>query len=235
MSDRDLTPAQDESVRALLASAKHTEPAPPHVVARLDDALAALVAQRREERAPVVTLASRRRRVASTALLAAAAVVVFGVGITQVLPSANESAVDSSAGSSPASLEDPTLTQLDRTHDAQEPGSSESSAAGADQSQRSAQEKAPLSSADPDTGALTSTVALKPQVRGLFPSRVYDSTLADPTCPIPGAGSAARLAMTYDGLPGVLVYRVPVAGRQQVDLYLCGEGDPLRSVQIRVR
>jgi len=233
MSDRDLTPAQDETVRELLASAKHTDPAPPVVVARLDEALAELVSQRREVRAPVVTLASRRRRVASTALLAAAAVVVLGVGVTQVLPSLGGSESDSGA-SSAESLDDQT-TQSERAFGAEEP------AAGADtteaeRSQQGTEEKSPFSGpALDDPNALVSTSALKPQLRAELLGRASSSFSAGSTCPVPDAVAATQVPITYDGLPGVLVYRAPDAGRQQVEVYLCGEGEPLRSVQIRAR
>ena len=43
MSDSPLTPDQDDAVRALLGAARHTDPTPADVVARLDAELAALV------------------------------------------------------------------------------------------------------------------------------------------------------------------------------------------------
>ena len=235
MSDRDLTPDQDESVRALLAAAKHTRPAPPEVVARLDDALADLVAERHDARAPVITLASRRRRVASTALLAAAAAVVFGVGITQVLPGLSDSAEDSAAGSGTESFEDPGATGPDRAFVAEEPEGSEDSS-GPESDQQTTDEKAASPEAAlTNTPALTSKADLAPQVRALRRSRSLASSSASPTCAVPGAGSAPHVAITYDGLPGVAVYRAPVGGSRQVDVYLCGEDDPLGSVQLRAR
>ena len=232
MSDRDLTPDQDESVRALLAAAKHTRPAPPEVVARLDDALADLVAERHDARAPVITLASRRRRVASTALLAAAAAVVFGVGITQVLPGLSDSAQDSAAGSGTESFEDPGATGPDRAFVAEEPEDS----SGPESGQRTTDEKAASPEATLDsTSTLTSTADLAPQVRALRRSRSLASSSTSPTCAVPGAGSAPHVAITYDGLPGVVVYRAPVGGSRQVDVYLCGEGDPLGSVRLKAR
>jgi hypothetical protein len=235
MSDRDLTPDQDESVRALLASAKHTRPAPPEVVARLDDALAELVAERREARAPVVTLASRRRRSASTALLAAAAAVVFGVGVTQVLPGLSNSGDDSAAGSGSESFEDQDATESDRAFGAQEPAPGEDSA-GPQQEERTTEDKvaapeAALSSAF----SLTSKADLAPQVRALRRSRLLASSSAPTTCAVPGAGSAPQVAITYDGQPGVVVYRAPDAGGRQVDVYLCGDAQPLESVRLRAR
>ena len=51
MRDSPLSPADDERIRRLLAEARHTEPIPPAVATRLDDALVAAVADRRERAA----------------------------------------------------------------------------------------------------------------------------------------------------------------------------------------
>src|SRR5690242_21244414 len=89
----------DEQVRRLLAEARHTEPMPDDVAARLDGVLADL------REAPAVTppadglAARRRRRTARNWLLAAAAVVVLGVGVNQVDWS-GMSADDSDSGAS---------------------------------------------------------------------------------------------------------------------------------------
>ena len=69
-------------MRRLLAEARHDEPMPAEVVARMDRVLDEL-ADEPGRRAPVVDLAARRRRVTSL-LVAAAAVVVVGIGIGQV-------------------------------------------------------------------------------------------------------------------------------------------------------
>src|SRR5215218_10271549 len=76
--------SEDARIRALLADARHTEPMPADVAARLDRVLEEL-AQDRAPIAPVIDLA-RRRRTAAKLLVAAAAVVVAGVGAGQVLP-----------------------------------------------------------------------------------------------------------------------------------------------------
>ena len=60
MTDRDLTPAEEERVRRLLADARHTEPMPDEVVARLDGVLADL-AETAGPRAHRGDLARRRR------------------------------------------------------------------------------------------------------------------------------------------------------------------------------
>lgn len=240
--DSNLTPAQDDAVRALLASARHSAPAPPDVVARLEATLASLSEERRElrpeTRAPVVTLASRRRRTAATLVLAAAAVVVAGVGIGQ-LPDAPWGTSGSDAGSSAESAtsgEDRLTTGSDREFDA----GPESADGGADEKQGDAemrsQESAPSPSSGPeaDPNALDSGSALRPQVHEL--RRLSDTTAtfsADPTCPLPDAGSGETVPVTYDGLPGALVFRAPVGSTQQVDLFLCGEPEALRSLRLR--
>lgn len=79
--DDPLHPPQD-AVRRLLAGARHEEPVPDDVAARLDAVLDRLS----EGESPgVVDLdAHRRRRRARNLLVAAAAVVVLGVGLSQV-------------------------------------------------------------------------------------------------------------------------------------------------------
>ena len=237
MSDPDLTPAQDESVRALLAGARHSEPTPPDVVSRLDETLKDLVAQRHEERAPVVTLASRRRRRASAGLLAAAAAVVLGVGVTQVLPSMSGGGSDSATSGGAA---EGTASQSDRSFGAEAPAAGGDGAGqdtGSDQAEpEAAEEKSPLGSTALDARpTLVSTSPLKRQLRDAELARRTAPFSASPTCPVPVAGSADQVPVTYDGAPGVLIYRPPVAGRQQVDLFLCGETDSFVSVKVKAR
>lgn len=86
-----MTPEEEERVRRALADAPAAGPMPPEVAARLDAALAGLVAERSEaaaapgEPAPVASLESRRRgpRRWPQVLVAAASVSVlaFGVGV----------------------------------------------------------------------------------------------------------------------------------------------------------
>jgi len=80
---KELTPQQTDAVRQALADARHTDPIPADVAARLDHALDGLRAEREgAEARPVVSLdARRRRRNATRMLVAAAAVVVGGFGI----------------------------------------------------------------------------------------------------------------------------------------------------------
>jgi len=94
--EREFDDPSYDAVRALLASARVTEPVPDDVAARLDTTLAELTADRRgteaadapDEATSVVVPLRRRSRLAPRLLAAAAAVVVVGaggIGISQVL------------------------------------------------------------------------------------------------------------------------------------------------------
>lgn len=226
-----LTPGQDDAVRRLLASARHSDPAPPEVVARLDETLASLRSERMQAPAPIVTLASRRRRTAATALLAAAAVVVLGVGIGQVLPSGTSTDAGSSAGagdSAASSDERPATAESGRALDAES-----DSAADAEEKLSDLRMQNGRKTGGP--GALTSDSGLRSQVRALrraSPTAAYSS---GPLCTLADARSGERVPVTFDGVPAVLVFRAPVADRQRVDLFLCGETVPTRSVRLRAR
>ena len=246
MSDSPLTPDQDDAVRALLAAARHTEPTPVDVVARLDAELAALTADRREERppAPVVSLAARRRRTAATLVLAAAAVVVAGVGIGQVLPSTDGG--DSSAGSAAdtSTLEDAPMSAEAGEPDLGDGGGTESKAqaepgASSEPTEGEAQLRVPAS-VPLAVSALSSETALKPQVRQVREAAARTTTTgrsyaADAACVLPAAESAEEtvVSVTYNDLPGALVFRAPVAGTQQVDVFVCGEAVAERSLTLR--
>jgi len=106
MTERDphpaeeLTPAQAEAVRRLLAGARHDDGIPDDVAARLDAVIADLAAQRGE--APATSEPTReadviplRRRRWPQVLVAAAAVTVFGFGTVQIV---GNSANDDDAG-----------------------------------------------------------------------------------------------------------------------------------------
>ena len=115
LHESPLDPAEDERIRRLLADARHTEPMPEAVVARLDRVLSGLSDDRTEraeraDRAEVVDLMARRRRTVGQLLVAAAAVVAVGFGITQVLPdmggSSDGDAQETTAGGAAADSAD---------------------------------------------------------------------------------------------------------------------------------
>lgn len=227
MSDSKLPPDQDDAVRALLADARHTDPTPPEVVARLEDTLASLVAERDEVRAPVVSLASRRRRRGATALLAAAAVVVGGFGISSILQSPG-SGDDSSAGSAAESSALDEGSMSAESESIQPKISPESGAdIEKDDSSLRSEAAAPLA-----VGGLSGNSDLRPQVRRLRP-QPFTSPYSGSPCLVDSAGRGDVVAITYDGEPGALVYREPVGDSQRVDVFLCGEVDPVRSLRLR--
>ena len=98
-----MTEHDDEQVRRLLADARHTEPMPEDVVARLDGVLADLAGPSTAEHPecrPTDLAAVRRRHNVRTWLVAAAAVVAIGIGVNQVdLTSSATATTPSSAGS----------------------------------------------------------------------------------------------------------------------------------------
>lgn len=205
MTDPDRLPEHDEAVRRLLADARHEEPAPPEVVARLDTVLADLTADRQEP-TPVVELrAARRRRRAASLLLAAAAVVAVGVGLNQVMtPSGMDSAGDA-ASEEAAEAPSGGTTLLDRGGD-----------------RRPAPRTAfPLSSDSLDADLRAARVAR---------TGADASASRELACVVPPGGD--QVAVTLDGDPGVAVFRSPRGGRQRVDVFLCGEVEPARTVRL---
>lgn len=230
MPDDDLTPT-DEQVRRLLADARHTEPMPDDVVARLDDVLTGL----REEPAapPPATVhdygaAARRRRTVQNWLLAAAAVVVVGVGITQVNwggMSADDAGGDS-ASSSDSMAEDA-------------PGAAEAPTAASSDSELARWRGPRLE--------LTSE-AFGKEIEGFRDGKERSQALAgvpvdgiesgsesydySPMCDVGALGAGYVVPVRYDGERAWLVFRKPQGDSQVVDLYLCGTDRPTRSITL---
>ena len=111
----ELTPEQEAAVRRLLSEARHDQPVPPEVAARLDEVLDGLVADEgvddlevfgSDQPASVTDLAGarRRRRNAGRLILAAAAVVIGGVAIGQSLGSSGLDAGGDDADSGDSAL-----------------------------------------------------------------------------------------------------------------------------------
>jgi hypothetical protein len=239
MTDASDLPTRQEAVRRLLADARHDGPPPAEVVARLDETLAALVAERgsaplegapasSDRTADVVDLAARRRRLAGVGLLAAAAVVVAGVALGQVLPRGSGDA-GSSAGSDSSLADAPAESGADSESD-------DSGTAGSEL----APESLKSSPATPFAGypTLSSTdVALEEQVLALraeADARSQDLGSVDALsgCALPSLGRGRRLLAQVDGEPGVLVFRRPDGGSQQAELYVCGASAPVRTLTL---
>jgi len=104
----ELTPDQTVAVRRLLAEARHDEPMPADLAARLDGVLADLVTERdgAEEPAPLpANVVPLRRRRWPQVLVAAAAVTVLGYATTTVLDNGSGDADRSTGGDAPAAVE----------------------------------------------------------------------------------------------------------------------------------
>lgn len=226
MTDPDLSPEQD-AVRRLLAEARHDEPAPDAVRARLDATLAELTAERREVRAtaPVVDLAARRRRRGGIALAAAAAVVVAGVGIGQVLDRAGTGLGDSGGDSSTSGAAEsvPAEDQAD---------------AGAPEPSASSEMKARGQAAAAVPGPAVSSSRLRADLRELRSrtmaadtgARDLDEALG---CAVVVTGVGDQVPITLDGEPALAVFRPSSGPRQRVDIYDCDAGDELRTLILR--
>jgi hypothetical protein len=215
-----------EAVRRLLAEARHTEPMPDDVVARMDDVLAGLRETGTSGETPsapdaaVVPLVTHRRRRAAGLLVAAAAIVVGGVAVAQHLPT--------SGGGSGASA-----TAQDRVENAAP------QSAGGTLGNTGSSGDAPTATPTPLVRA--GRLVVRPQQFGLdalagrrllhdSPDTRMDAVKAA-GCVVP-SGSGEVLRATYRRAPAALVYRQPSGGSQVVDLYVCGSRRPVRSATL---
>ena len=230
LHESPLDPAEDERIRRLLADARHTEPMPEAVVARLDRVLSGLSDDRTEraeraDRAEVVDLMARRRRTVGQLLVAAAAVVAVGFGITQVLPD--------TGGSSDGDAQEATAG-----------GAAADSADGAEEGSRLVSpESAPEAPSDGTTsGAAKSTFRIRSDEFGPDVRRARNQLEGESAALVeyPAEGCLAVsvepgsevVATTYDAAPAALVLRPPSGDVQVVDLYLCGDLEPRRSITL---
>lgn len=234
--DPELTPEQEARVRRLLVDARHGDPIPVDVAARLDRVLDQLGAEGPDDVEPageVVDLVARRRRRVTGLLVAAAAVVVLGVTVGQAVRSDID--LGSADESSRASVADDDSTL----------GSAEAGAA-----QGVLPEAAPSSSTQlgPTTGDTTRAgpvelsrkrfaeeVVRYRDVAGYEAAdgeRVGVETLGGgPSflCQAADWGEGKLVAAVYGGLPTVLAYRTPSGSTQTVELLRCGTAEVLRS------
>jgi hypothetical protein len=228
-------PGQDR-VRRLLAELADPGPLPADVAARLDDRLAALVAEREAaldapaaEVADLSAARARRRRL-RTGLVAAASVAVLAIGIGTVaddlLPSGGESqsttAADAGGDSmlreaapdapGPAEGSPETYQQDDQDGEA---GSA------ATEVRRSEVRSATL---DEDLARIAGRPSLQ---RGLVEdARGSASALAPCAVPTLAEGDAA-VPVRLDGDPATLVLRAATGGTREAQIYACDNGDAL--------
>ncbi len=231
------TPAQEREVTRLLADARHTEPIPDDVAARLDRVLAELGRGEAGDAHPVTALASRRRRRVTSLLVAAAAVVAIGVGLGQVIDIDQGGSSDSAAEKA---VDAPRSSSLDSSGSSRE---------------LDAEGSAP-------TYALKRPVRVRPdhfatdvtRVRRLTTARQADSLMADTDpegnpdgatssralrgsfdCSPAAWGKGTFVPVRFDHHPGVLVFRRVTGDTQVVDLFQCGSSDVLRSITLPSR
>lgn len=221
-----------QAVRDLLARARHTDPVPAPVVARLEATLERLGAERRElpQTAAVVPLASRRRRTAAIGLVAAAAVVAAGVGLGELLPrTGGESATSGSA---------PSGASADRELAEPAPAEQPDGALGSQRRGATAQtETAPpgllvLSRDGLRAQLLAAGERLEAPEAPEAPEALgAEEAACRPGLPVQGR----RVPATYDGLPAVLVVGDRPDGGRRVAVYRCGATEAVRSVRLPVR
>lgn len=235
MSDPELTPAE-EQVRRLLADARHSEPMPEAVVARLDRVLNGLASE--PARSAVVTdLATRRRRV-TRLLLAAAAVVVVGVGAGQLLDDVSLSGGSADSTSADSMAEGAAEPEAD-AGGAEAPESFEGQGGTGAENGRGAQKDRRLLTLRRDhlavdaqelAAAYSVTTSDAAGVPGLV--SVDPDTAAGAVCRAEAWGSGTFVAVRYGRTPAVLALRQPQGDTQVADLFLCGSVAPIRSLTL---
>jgi hypothetical protein len=227
VSDRPDAPSSDESpeiaeVRRLLADARHLEPMPDDVAARMSRVLGRLsdetpAARPESAHRNVIAIAPQRRRRAAALLVAAAAIVVGGVVIQNIhLSSAGDSAATSAAPDSQKQAQG-------GAEDQSEPPSTPNSASSAD---------APKTPVKIRPRRFSSDAERARQDLGKSAYRVEQDTAKAVCTDVPR--SAQALPATYKRFDATLVFRRPQGGSQVVELFLCGSSSPIRSVTLPV-
>lgn len=214
---RDLTPDEESRVRRLLADARHTDPMPDDVVARLDRVLVGLAEEPARE-AAVVRLADRRRR-ATRLLVAAAAAVVVGFGGSQVI--GGMGGMDAETAMSGADEEPAAPEAADGDAGGEEEGAP--SAARDRVAKIRPQSFAADAEALRDDGRTLVTESDAQRDEGNAYLNICTS----------GAWGAGRyVAVRYAGDPGWIVFRRPQGDTQVADLFLCGSELASRSLTL---
>lgn len=210
----------DERVSRLLADARHTEPLPPEVAARLDRTLEGLAEERRTpvgSVAPVVDLAARRRRRLATGLVAAAAVVALGVSLPQIdLGGGSDS---QSAGSADTAASEREGGSVGREFASSEADSGDD--AGDPTTGEAAEPNAPMA-----TPAEVRPEAFKKDVAAARDHATEDAQAI--LCGEPPADAEQVVPVRYADREGYVVFGVTEGGRQEVTLYLCPGGELTR-------
>ena len=210
-------------VRRLLAEARHTEPIPPDVAARMEGILAGLRLPDPDSR--VVPIAAHRRRRVGALLVAAAAVVVGAVTLGPHLPSGSH-------GSSGAAADSATEQRMDAGAGSAAPSPQLNPSAGLAPEGKTASAGPRALVRDGRLVVSQDDFAADAQ-RGrrlLTSSRRSDLSTLHGCAGVPTSSEA--LPATYRGAPAALVFRAPQGSSQVVDLYVCGSPDPVRSTTL---
>lgn len=231
MTDHENTDERDEQVRRLLADARHTEPVPDEVVARLDRVLAGLATEPARE-ATVVRLADRRRR-ATRMLVAAAAVVVLGVGINQVVGGVGGSVDEATSGADAGATSD--------EEPAAAPEVSGDGAAPTDRATRARPFRVSAQKFSRDAVELQGLSAAyeyndssEAQTDDQANLSLLRAAVQD-VCAPGDWGQGGYVPVLYDRAPGWVVIRPEQGDSQVVDLFLCGSEQAARSVTLPQR
>ncbi len=235
--DDALTPAQEERVRRLLADARHTAPMPADIADRLDVVLRELAAER--EAGPETTVVSldaarRRRRRTSGLLVAAAAVLAIGVGVPAWINNLGTGSADmTSARDAPAA------GAADNAAPEMAAGGDASTDKGADNSANPGDEAYAL--AAPQVAASRfrrDAIRLADQPAALTSGSTGSESRSKSLFELAGCarsddwGPGEEVAVLFEDAPALMIYRDPVGGLQQVDLYRCDGTQPALTTQI---
>lgn len=199
----------EELVRRLLADARHDEPIPADVVARLDRVLGDLAAEEDgpADVTPLHRPPERRRRRWGIGLVAAAAVVTaIAIAPHATLTGENDGSSDSGAGRSAS-----------------------------DKSSGARVESLTPAVLNSDTLAADVRAARRRLAAAPVPPHALDPGAADglgDTCATTDRGAGTALPALLDGTDAILMLRPPAGGRQQADVLECGRGRVLASVTL---
>ncbi|MCW2737850.1 hypothetical protein, partial [Nocardioides sp.] len=159
-----------------------------------------------------------------------AAVVVAGVAVGQALPRMSGS--DDAATSSAAGGDTATGQERGLSDDSDDSGGSDAGGGASDSREMAPQTKQDasavptVSTADADLDQ--ELLALRPDV-GARRSTLVAPEEPDAFCVL-GIGPGRRLAAEVDGQPGVIVYKPRSGDAQEVAVFVCGNGEPVRTL-----
>ena len=239
--DSGLTPEQESTVRDLLADARHDEPVPDAVAARLDRVLEGLHDDRTAPSSPVIDLGARRRVKAGRLLLAAAAIVIGGVAVGQGLGGAGGG---DSADSPSAGLDTSTQVRSEVPVEADgEAGGEAGGGTGAGAPEAATDGDQQLAddlpvqlspeSFDRDVRRLARAKGLQSAgSAGSTSARDFMSQVPAFACPPAAYGQGTLIPAYYEDQPTVLAFRPPLGSERVAELLRCGTAEKLRTLTL---